>query len=75
VLTACRAWRFLDEDLLDSKVGAGEWARPKLPDPGLVDAALAAQRGLAPMPASAAEMAAADRFVATVLDRFREAAG
>jgi hypothetical protein len=73
VLTACRAWRFLDEDMLDSKIGAGEWARPRLPDPGLVDAALAAQRALAPMPASAADIGAADRFVATVLERFREA--
>ena len=75
VLTACRAWRFLDEDMLDSKIGAGEWARPRLPDPGLVDAALAAQRALAPMPASAADIGAADRFVATVLGRFAEASG
>jgi hypothetical protein len=75
VLTACRAWRLLDEDVLDSKVGAGEWARPLLADPAVVDAALAAQRGLAPMPGTAADLAAADRFLAAVLDRFREAGG
>jgi Nucleotidyltransferase domain/Domain of unknown function (DUF4111) len=73
VLTACRAWRFLDEDVFDSKIGAGEWARPLLPGPGVVDAALAAQRDLAPMPVAEADLAAADRFVATVLDRFAEA--
>ena len=73
VLTACRAWRFLDEDQLDSKVGAGEWARPLLADPAVVDAALAAQRGLAPMPVAAADLGAADRLVGEVLERFREA--
>ena len=72
-LTACRAWRFLDSDMLDSKVGAREWARPRLPDQRVVDAALAAQRGWAPMPDSAADLAAADRFVAAVLERFAEA--
>jgi hypothetical protein len=75
VLTSCRAWRLLDEDVLDSKVGAGEWARPLLSDPGVVDAALAAQRGLAAMPVAAADLAAADRFVAAVLERFGEAGG
>jgi hypothetical protein len=75
VLTSCRAWRLLDEDVLDSKVGAGEWARPLLTDPGVVDAALAAQRALAPMPVAAADLAAADRFVAAVLERFGEAGG
>jgi hypothetical protein len=43
--------------------------------PALVDAALAAQRGLAPMPDAAADLAAADRFVAAVLHRFPEAGG
>jgi Domain of unknown function (DUF4111)/Nucleotidyltransferase domain len=75
VLTACRAWRLLDEDVLDSKVGAGTWARPRLSDPGVVDAALAAQRGLAPTPAAPADLAAADALVAVVLERFREAGG
>jgi Domain of unknown function (DUF4111) len=71
VLNACRAWRLLADDELCSKLAGGEWARPRA-DPALVDAALAAQRGLAPMPDAAADLAAADRFVAAVLDRFRD---
>jgi 3-hydroxyacyl-CoA dehydrogenase len=39
----------------------------------LVDAAVAAQLGHAPVPAAAADLAAADGFVAAVLERFREA--
>jgi streptomycin 3"-adenylyltransferase len=80
VLTACRAWRYLEDDVLGSKVESGHWARFRLGDddtpPGavaLVDAAVAAQLGHAPVPAAAADLAAADRFVATVLERFREA--
>jgi hypothetical protein len=87
VLTACRAWRLLEDGELCSKLDGGEWARrrlmrpgdplgvPRTPpaDPALVDAALAAQRGLAPAPGAAADLAAADRFAATVLDRFPEA--
>jgi Domain of unknown function (DUF4111) len=69
VLTACRAWRLLAEGELCSKLDGGEWARGRV-DPALVDAALAAQRGLAPVPDAAADLAAADRFVAAVLDRF-----
>jgi aminoglycoside adenylyltransferase-like protein len=75
VLTACRAWRLLEEDVLDSKVGAGEWARPLVADPAVIDAALAAQRDLAPMPTSPADLRRADRFVAAVLDRFGPAPG
>jgi hypothetical protein len=41
----------------------------------LVDAAVAAQLGQAPMPGAAADLAAADRLVAAVLDRFSGAAG
>ena len=80
VLTACRAWRYLEDDVLGSKVESGHWARFRLGDddtpPGavaLVDAAVAAQLGHAPVPAAAADLDAADRFVATVLERFREA--
>jgi Domain of unknown function (DUF4111) len=69
VLNACRAWRLLDDGELCSKLDGGEWARRRVADP-VVDAALAAQRGLAPVPAAAADLAAADRFVAAVLDRF-----
>jgi Domain of unknown function (DUF4111) len=103
VLTACRAWRLLEDDVLCSKVDGGEWARRRLMRPGhplgvprtppgrpghprgvprtppaepaLVDAALAAQWGPAPMPGAAADLAAADSFVAAVLDRFPEVGG
>jgi hypothetical protein len=69
VLNGCRAWRLLEDGALCSKVDGGEWARRRVADP-VVDAALAAQRGLAPLPDAAADLAAADRFVAAVLDRF-----
>ena len=92
VLTACRAWRYLEDDVLGSKVESGRWARIRLADarsprgatsappdlPGtaaLVDAAVAAQTGLAPMPGAAADLAAADGFVAAVLERFQKAGG
>jgi hypothetical protein len=74
VLTACRAWRLLEDGELCSKLAGGEWARRRVADPALVDAALAAQRGLAPVPDAAADLAAADRFAAAVLARFPEAA-
>jgi hypothetical protein len=78
VLNACRAWRYLEDDVLGSKAEGGRWARLRLADaelPGdgaLVDAAVAVQLGLAPMPAAPADLAAADRFVASVLKRFAE---
>jgi streptomycin 3"-adenylyltransferase len=89
VLTACRAWRYLEDDVLGSKVESGRWARVRLAgersaegaasDPpgagALVDAAVAAQLGHAPAPGAPADLAAADRFVATVLDRFGEQQG
>jgi hypothetical protein len=83
VLTACRAWRYLEEDVIGSKVESAGWARGRLTGgattaPGavaLVDAAVAGQLGQAPMPGAAADLAAADRFVAAVLERFREAPG
>jgi len=83
VLTACRAWRYLEDDVLGSKVAGGRWARARLAaddqtDPGavaLVDAAVAGQLGQAPMPGAAADLAAADRLVAAVRDRFAGVAG
>ena len=33
VLTACRAWRYLEDDVLGSKVESGRWARLRLADP------------------------------------------
>jgi hypothetical protein len=82
VLTACRAWRYLEDDVLGAKVESGRWARLQLAHPlgdqappgvaALVDAAVAAQLGHAPMPDADADLVAADRFVADVLDRFGE---
>jgi Domain of unknown function (DUF4111) len=74
VLTACRAWRFLDEDALGSKLAGGAWARSRLADPGLVDLAVAAQRGEVPMPLGPARLAAADRLLGEVLARLDGAA-
>lgn len=45
VLSVCRAWRYFEEGALGSKPDAGEWARSKLEDRALVDAALAMRRG------------------------------
>jgi hypothetical protein len=83
VLTACRAWRYLEDDVLGSKVDGGRWARARLAaadqtGPGavaLVDAAVAAQLGQAPTPGAAADLVAADRLVATVGERFAQAGG
>ena len=87
VLTACRAWRYLEDDVLGSKVDGGRWARARLADPSgagdetdpgavaLVDAAVAAQLGQASMPGAPADLAAADRLVAAVGDRFSGTAG
>jgi hypothetical protein len=50
VLNACRDWRFLEESVICSKVAGGEWARARLTDPWLVDAALCWQtRGFGPV--------------------------
>jgi Domain of unknown function (DUF4111) len=79
VLTACRAWRFLEDDVLGSKVDGGRWAGPRLAGTGppgaaeLVEAAVAAQLGLAPMPVGPSDRRRARELAAAVLDRFREA--
>jgi hypothetical protein len=78
VLTACRAWRYLEDDVLGAKVDSARWARLRLADAGssgaadLVDEAVAAQLGLAPMPVAPADRRRARELVAGVLDRFRE---
>jgi hypothetical protein len=41
VLNACRAWRYIEEEVWSSKAAAGEWARSRVDDAGLIDAALA----------------------------------
>jgi hypothetical protein len=78
VLTACRAWRYLEDDVLGAKVDSARWARLRLADAGssgaadLVDEAVAAQLGLAPMPVAPADRRRARELVTGVLDRFRE---
>jgi hypothetical protein len=84
VLNACRAWRYLEDDVLSAKVEAGRWARLRLAASteevppaaaALVDAAVAAQLGHAPVPTATADLAAANQFVAAVLERFEESEG
>ena len=84
VLAGCRAWRYLEDDVLGSKADAGRWARLRLAEPvgpdlagvvALVDAALAAEQRQAPSPDAPADLAGADRLVSAVLRRFREAGG
>jgi predicted nucleotidyltransferase len=41
VLNACRGWRFVEQGVWSSKPDAGEWARRRLEDPRVVEAALA----------------------------------
>jgi len=57
VLNACRAWRFLDEDVLCSKTAGGEWALPRVRDAAAVEAALRHRRGAADGPDAGAAAA------------------
>lgn len=45
VLNACRAWRYAEEGVWCTKKAAAEWARERLEEPSLIDAALATRRG------------------------------
>ncbi len=45
VLNACRSCRYAVEGVIGSKVEGGEWARDRMSNPGLIEAALALQRG------------------------------
>ena len=45
VLNACRAERYLKEDVLCSKLEGGEWARQRLPSWPVIEEALAVRRG------------------------------
>jgi hypothetical protein len=45
VLNACRAWRFVEDDLLVSKIEGAKWARERVQDPALIDKALTWQGG------------------------------
>lgn len=45
VLNGCRAWRYAEENVWSSKTDAGHWARMRLEDPGVAEAALALRVG------------------------------
>jgi Domain of unknown function (DUF4111)/Nucleotidyltransferase domain len=45
VLNACRAWRFVELDVLGSKLDGAEWARLRWPETDVIDAAVARRRG------------------------------
>ncbi|HET7480388.1 MAG TPA: aminoglycoside adenylyltransferase domain-containing protein [Rubrobacteraceae bacterium] len=47
VLNACRAWRFAEEGVWSSKEAGAKWARPRVEDPTVIDAALEIRRGQA----------------------------
>jgi hypothetical protein len=45
VLNACRAWRYAEEGVWSTKGASAEWARGRLADASLIDAALAKRHG------------------------------
>jgi len=45
VLNACRAWRYAEEGVWSTKGASAAWARGRLEDPSLIDAALAKRHG------------------------------
>jgi hypothetical protein len=71
VLTAARAWLFFDSGRIASKIEAGEWAAARDPEPDVIRAALARQRGAEVIvPAEAAHHFAdrVDRLLAPAAD-------
>jgi hypothetical protein len=66
VLNACRAWRYVVDGSLVSKIDGGEWALRRVPDPDreLIATALARQRC---QPAAGLDAASVTRFVEQVL--------
>jgi aminoglycoside adenylyltransferase-like protein len=70
VLNACRAWRFVELDVLGSKLDGAEWARLRWPDPDVIDAAVACRRG---EETPRLDEAAVDALLASVEALLREA--
>jgi hypothetical protein len=66
VLNACRAWRFVDEDVLGSKLEGAAWARARVPDTSVIDAAVAMRRG---EDAAGLDSSAVDDLLSEVLIR------
>ena len=69
VLNACRAWRFVELDVLGSKLEGAEWARVRWPDTDVIDAAVALRRG----EEAALDEAAVDALLASVQVLLHEA--
>ncbi len=70
VLNACRAWRFVDEGVLGSKLEGAAWARERWPDTDVIDAAVALRQG---EDAAALDESAVDDLLSAVLARLAEA--
>jgi hypothetical protein len=70
VLNACRAWRFVEDDVLGSKLEGAAWARDRWPDTAMIDAAVALRRG---EPAVPLDEPAVDALLAAVQERLRDA--
>lgn len=70
VLNACRAWRFVDEGVLGSKLEGADWARQRWKDTAVIDAAVALRRG---KDATALADSAVDNLLSAVLARLEEA--
>jgi Aminoglycoside adenylyltransferase, C-terminal domain len=69
VLNACRAWRFVELDVLGTKLEGAEWARARWPDTDVIDASVALRRG----EDAALDEAAVDGLLETVEGLLREA--
>jgi hypothetical protein len=67
VLSACRAWRWVEEGTWSPKPEAAVWARTRTPDPALLDAALEARGGN-----GALDHRAVERFVTRVQRRIEQ---
>lgn len=68
VLNACRIWRSMEEGGFFSKMDGADWARERVEDPALIDAAMAFQRG---MPGPPVDRIATSAFVDGVLKSLR----
>lgn len=66
VLNACRAWRFLEENVLTSKLAGASWGRERVEDTALIDVAVRNRRGKSDTQPPARDASA---FVESVLKR------
>ncbi|KAA1428759.1 aminoglycoside adenylyltransferase domain-containing protein [Nocardioides antri] len=69
VLNACRAWRFVEEDVLGSKLEGASWARDRWSESDVIDAAVALRRG----EDASLDEAAVGALLSTVTKRLLEA--